>query len=167
MNLLPIPPALAVVFGALLLAAILKLIGNKVEAESHPVLDRAIDVATVLASTTVITGLITTPLVSSFSALGKKLIDNVSANTSQALGVGINIVTAVVTVGLLIWLFKRYEKDEKVLDLLILSVVLLVAGTAFPYVNSVLQAWVGYPVAFVWNTGVTIFNTVSNVHFSV
>jgi len=168
MELAPIPPSLAVIAGAVILTIIFKLIGKKVASDKHPALDRIVDVATVLSAATAVTGLITTPLVSSFADLAKKLIDDVLArNIAPILSLGVNIVATIVTIILLGVYFKKYEKTETLPDLIILGLVMLAAGTAFPWVNTALHFWVEYPLTVVWNIVVSAYNTITGIRFSV
>lgn len=167
MKLADIPDSLAVIQAAFLATVLLKYWGSKVSADEHPVFDRLLDIATALAATTMITGLVSTPFVGSIAKLSRKLIDLIAEQTHGLVGATINVVTILVTIGLAIWLFVRFEKNEKKSDLAILGLVMLAAGTLFPWVNTGLKAWVNYPIALVWNIAIGAYNIIVGIQFTV
>lgn len=160
MRFSDVPDSLAVVLAAFMTTVILKAWSKKVTKEEHPFWDRVLDVLTAASGITTMVGLATTPFVGSLSRLVAKLIEVISKNTNDAVGIGINIVTIIVTIVLVGWLFLRYEKKEKVIDLVYLGLAVLGAGALFPWIQEGFQVWVSYPVALTWNIAVGIWETI-------
>jgi hypothetical protein len=151
----PWPIYMIVMVASLAVLGVMMFVGRKIKPRDSPALDVIVDIIILVAASSVIAAVSTTPLVSSIVS---KVDNTIEGGGSVLLGVvlGIALVICVIT-------FVKYEKWW---ILIIFGVLLQVGAIYIPQINDFLGAWISGPVNLFWDTLGSIFELIFGTEIS-